>query len=87
MLIGVEGEKIGLISTKEALKSAKNLNLDLVQVSPTGAIPVVCKLLDYGKHLLIKRKISQHQSKKLKGTQQKKLNLDLPLIQETIILN
>ena len=49
MLIGLDGEKIGILKTEEALTKARSLNMDLVQVSPKGNNPVVCKLLDYGK--------------------------------------
>ena len=73
MLIGAEGEKIGLISTKEALKSASNLNLDLVQVSPDGASPVVCKLLDYGKHLFDKKKNIAASKQKVKRNTTKEI--------------
>ena len=38
------------------LKSASSASLDLVQVSPSDANPIVCKLLDYGKHLFDKKK-------------------------------
>jgi translation initiation factor IF-3 len=56
MLIGSNGEKVGILSFDDALKSAKDVSLDLVQVSPSDASPVVCKLLDYGKHLFDKKK-------------------------------
>ena len=56
MLIGHDGGKIGLVTISEALESAKNASLDLVQVTPSEAEPVVCKLLDYGKHLFDKKK-------------------------------
>jgi translation initiation factor IF-3 len=56
MLIGDAGEKYGLVSIDEALDSAKSKNLDLVQVSPSDSDPIVCKLLDYGKHLFDKKK-------------------------------
>ena len=56
MLIGPNGEKIGLIPFNEALESAKSATLDLVQVSPSDANPVVCKLLDYGKYIFDKKK-------------------------------
>ena len=61
MLIGISGEKLGIVSLDQALKSAKDSSLDLVQVSPPNADPVVCKLLDYGKHLFDKRKAVLHQ--------------------------
>ena len=56
MLIGSNGEKVGLISFDEAMKHAKEASLDLVQVSPSENEPIVCKLLDYGKHLFDKKK-------------------------------
>ena len=56
MLIGADGNKCGIVSLAEALDHAKQNSLDLVQVSPSDASPVVCKLLDYGKHLFDKKK-------------------------------
>ena len=49
MLIGSDGEKLGLLAIGEALEEAQKKSLDLVQVSPSDAQPVVCKLLDFGK--------------------------------------
>ncbi len=56
MLINSNGEKLGLVSYQKALESAKEASLDLVQVSPNGSNPLVCKLLDYGKHIFNKKK-------------------------------
>jgi translation initiation factor IF-3 len=56
MLIGVDGEKNGIVSFSKALETAKTATLDLVQVSPSDADPVVCKLLDYGKYVFDKKK-------------------------------
>ena len=68
MLIDSKGKKVGLLSFEEALKSAIDASLDLVQVSPKGSNPVVCKLLDYGKHLFSKKKnISTSKSKTKKA--------------------
>ena len=55
MLIGSNGEKQGLVATSVALESARVASLDLVQVSPSDSNPVVCKLLDYGKHIFDKK--------------------------------
>ena len=64
MLIGEEGEKLGLIKLGDALEQAKEQELDLVQVSPLGSDPIVCKLMDYGKHVFAKKKsISSSKSK------------------------
>jgi len=56
MLIGADGNMMGILPFSEALKSASAASLDLVQVSSADANPIVCKLLDYGKHLFDKKK-------------------------------
>jgi len=53
---------IGIYSIKEALKIADDLNLDLVEVSPTQ-IPSVCKIMDYQKYLYDKKKNEKKQEK------------------------
>jgi translation initiation factor IF-3 len=47
-VIGGRGEQIGIMPTGEALKLAQEREVDLVEVAP-GAVPPVCRLLDYGK--------------------------------------
>ena len=49
-VIGDEGEQIGIMPPFEALKMAREKNLDLVEISPT-AQPPVCRIMDYGKFL------------------------------------
>ena len=56
MLIDQNGDKQGIVLIEDALNRAKSENLDLVQVSPSDANPVVCKILDYGKHIFTKKK-------------------------------
>ena len=46
MLIGHDGEKRGLVTLDDAIQQSQTLELDLVQVSPIGSDPVVCKLMD-----------------------------------------
>ena len=48
-LIGVSGEQLGIMSSREALKLAEEAGLDLVKIAPT-AKPPVCKIVDYGKY-------------------------------------
>lgn len=48
-LIGEDGEQLGVMSSKDALKLAKEAELDLVKIAPT-AKPPVCKIVDYGKY-------------------------------------
>jgi translation initiation factor IF-3 len=73
MLIGANGEKIGLIPFIEALGSARTAALDLVQVSPSNAKPVVCKLMDYGKHVFAKKKSISSSKAKVKRTSVKEI--------------
>ena len=69
MLIDDSGNKKGIVDIDEALNFAKSVSLDLVQVSSKDAEPVVCKVLDYGKHLFVKKKnVSVSKSKSKKNT-------------------
>ncbi|WKY49219.1 translation initiation factor IF-3 [Eubacteriaceae bacterium ES3] len=47
-VIDENGEMLGVMATKDALRLSDDKNLDLVKVSP-NAKPPVCKILDYGK--------------------------------------
>ena len=67
MLIDANGEKKGMVDFSHAMSEAKANSLDLVQVSPADKNPVVCKLIDYGKHVFNKKKnISASKSKNKK---------------------
>ena len=48
-VIGQDGEQLGIMSSKEAMKLAREADLDLVKIAPT-AKPPVCKIIDYGKY-------------------------------------
>lgn len=47
-LIGANGEQLGVMSSREAMRLAQEAELDLVKIAPT-AKPPVCKIVDYGK--------------------------------------
>lgn len=49
-LIGPDGDNVGVISVKEAMRIAREADLDLVEVAP-NANPPVCRVMDYGKFL------------------------------------
>tara|TARA_B100001741_G_C16518294_1_gene583392 strand:+ start:483 stop:956 length:474 start_codon:yes stop_codon:yes gene_type:complete len=66
MLIDSDGVKKGVVPLQDALEEAKNVSLDLVQVSSTGSSPVVCKLLDYGKLVFTKKKNTSNSKVKTK---------------------
>ncbi len=48
-LIGENGEQLGIMSAREAMKIAEEAELDLVKIAP-AAKPPVCKIVDYGKY-------------------------------------
>jgi len=49
-VIGAEGDQLGIMTPFDALKKARESNLDLVEISP-NAVPPVCRIMDYGKFL------------------------------------
>ncbi len=49
-MIGSDGEQVGIEKTENALRSAEEQGLDLVEISP-NAEPPVCRIMDYGKFL------------------------------------
>jgi len=48
LVIGADGEQLGLMPPVEALQKAREAGLDLVEVAPTAS-PPVCRLMDYGR--------------------------------------
>ncbi len=46
--MGADGEQIGVVDTREAIRQARDMDLDLVEVAPQ-ATPPVCRIMDYGK--------------------------------------
>ena len=86
MLIDSNGQKQGIVNIVDALEAANKESLDLVQVSSLDSEPVVCKLLDYGKHLFDKKRIF-HPRSEPKKILQKKLNFGPQQMLVTIILN
>ena len=49
-LVGADGEQVGIKSIEEARAAAEDAKLDLVLISPDSD-PVVCKIMDHGKHV------------------------------------
>ncbi len=49
-LVGADGEQVGIVSLEEARAAAEDARLDLVLISPDSD-PVVCKIMDHGKHV------------------------------------
>ncbi len=61
-LIGPDGTQIGIVPVNDALEAAQEAGLDLVKISE--ADPIVCKVMDYGKHLYEVKKQKNEAKKK-----------------------
>lgn len=59
-----DGGMLGVMSSRDAIKKADEMGLDLVEISPK-ANPPVCKIMDYGKYKYEQKKKSQGQKKQV----------------------
>lgn len=73
-LLDAEGEMIGIVTTREALRQAGEAGLDLVEISP-NADPPVCKILDYGKYKYEQQKKASEARKKQKVVEVKEIQI------------
>ena len=73
-LIGQNGEQLGIMSSKEAMKLAREAELDLVKIAP-GAKPPVCKIIDYGKYKYEQARKEKEAKKKQKTVEVKEVRL------------
>ncbi len=73
-LIDDEGNQKGIVPTLEALRLAKEKDLDLVEVSP-NANPPVCKILDYGKYRFEQEKKLRESKKNQKVLKLKEIRM------------
>jgi translation initiation factor IF-3 len=64
-----EGNQLGVMETRQALRLAQEQGMDLVEISPT-AQPPVCRILDYGK-------FKYDQAKKQKDAKKKAHTVDI----------
>ncbi len=73
-LIGEDGEQLGIMSAREAMKIAQEAELDLVKIAPT-AKPPVCKIIDYGKFRYEQSRKEKEAKKKQKTVEIKEVRL------------
>ncbi len=73
-VVGSDGEQVGIMPLEEALKIAREENLDLVEVSP-NAKPPVCKIMDHGKYKYELTKKKQEAKRKQKIVQIKEIKV------------
>jgi len=74
LLIDAEGNKVGVVPTREALQKAQESELDLVEIAPQ-AKPPVCRIMDYGKFLFEQSKKRHAAKKRQKQVQIKEIKL------------
>jgi translation initiation factor IF-3 len=70
-LVGAEGEQVGIVPLSQAMAAAAEAGMDLVLIADSD--PVVCKVMDYGKHIFEAKKQKSAQRKKQKRTQVKEM--------------
>lgn len=76
MTIDPEGNSLGLLDIHQALDMARDLELDLVEVSPNLS-PSVCKIMDYGKHRYKVAKQGRQHSAKQKKVEVKEIRISV----------
>lgn len=79
-LVSADGEQLGVVSLKEALRLASESELDLVNIAP-NAIPPVCKIMDFGKYRFEINKKQKEAKKKQKVISIKEIRIS-PKIEE-----
>ena len=72
--IGEDGEQLGIMSAREAMKIAQEAELDLVKIAP-AAKPPVCKIIDYGKYKYEQARKEKEAKKKQKTVEVKEVRL------------
>ena len=73
-VIGENGDQLGIMSPREAMKLAQEADLDLVKIAPK-AQPPVCKIMDYGKFRYEQQKREKEAKKKQHVVETKEIRL------------
>ena len=73
-VIGEDGEQLGIMSSREAMKLAQEAELDLMKIAPK-AQPPVCKIIDYGKYRYELARKEKEAKKKQKTVEVKEVRL------------
>lgn len=73
-LLDQDGKQVGVVTRQEALQSARDQELDLVEVAP-AAKPPVAKIIDYRKFLYQLKKKKQEEKKSTKISETKQIRL------------
>ncbi len=73
-VIGEDGQQLGVMSSRDAMRLAEEAGVDLVKIAPT-AKPPVCRIVDYGKFRYEQTRKEKDAKKKQKTTEVKELRL------------
>ena len=73
-VIAENGDQLGVMPVKEAMKLAQEAELDLVKIAPK-AQPPVCKIIDYGKYRYELARKEKEAKKKQKTVEVKEVRL------------
>lgn len=73
-MIGTDGQQLGIMSSRDALRMAQEAELDLVKIAP-GAKPPVCKIIDYGKYRYEQSRKEKEARKKQKIVEIKEIRM------------
>jgi translation initiation factor IF-3 len=71
-----DGGTLGVMTTEAALKAAKELGLDLIEISPS-ATPPVAKIMDYGKFQYLEQKKDREIKAKSHVTETKSVQVEV----------
>ena len=77
-VVGADGEQLGIMSLRDALRAAENAGLDLVEISP-NTNPPVAKIIDWGKFQYQKMKDQQRNKRAAKAGDLKQMRFGLKI--------
>lgn len=84
-VIGNDNSQLGVISTREAIRLAEEQELDLVLISP-GAVPPVCRIIDFGKFIYEQNKKEKENKKNQKAVVIKEVRLSATIEEHDIAI-
>ena len=73
-LINAENQQVGVVAIQEAMRLAKEAELDLVEVAPE-AKPPVCKIVDFKKVIYEQKRRARESKKKIKTIEVKEVKM------------
>ena len=73
-VVSADGEQLGVMSSRDAMKLAREAELDLVKIAPK-AQPPVCKIIDYGKYKDEQSRREKEAKKKQKTVEVKEVRM------------